>query len=199
MYGLMKRVVLITIAILLILIVPASAMQIGYLSSNTTQDEYIMYKGSLPTHSGKKTVTITQRAIWVANESAKVNITFPENEWTLVLFAKGKDSGKIRISIGVWNGNSFESYGNTILTLSNGLQSYSRTISTTDFIVPKGCRLALQVECIDGTIELHIKKDKEFSKLIYPLDEPPYPVSELLPVVLMSVGLALMAIHRNVR
>ncbi len=188
------RVVIATLIALTLFIVPAYAQQYWNLSNvyNATSNVYYMYSGTPTLASGSKSVDIPPNgyAIWVANQSAQVDVTFPAATWIVYLEGnvKGGSTGNITIHVGVWDGTTFTSYGDiTITGVSFPTTAY---VSVSSFTVPKGCRLALKIDNIGTTtVSIKVVKGKTYSYLEYPSDFPPYPIPEVATFALVLAGI----------
>jgi len=186
------RVVIAILIALTLFVVPAYAQQYWYLSNvyNATSNVYYMYSGSPTLTNGSKNVDIPPNGyeIWVANQSAQVDVTFPAATWTVYLNGNVKGpTGNITIHVGVWDGTTFTSYGDiTIIGVSFPITTYVRASS---FTVPKGCRLALKIDNIGATtVSIKVVKGKTYSYLEYPSNFPPYPIPEVATLALVLAG-----------
>ncbi len=176
-------------------IVPVSAQQVWYLSNVQNGTVYIMYKGVPPTGGGFVTVYPNEFTIWIADQPALVNVTFPATVWTgnLTLSVKGGTTATLNVSVGVWDGSAFRSYGHEIIDAKTTVLS----IPTVSFTVPKGCWLALNVTNLGTTtVSVKMKSGGTYSYLEYTSSVPAYPLPEILTVLLVAVGMVLVLIKR---
>lgn len=184
-------VFMIGFTILLLAVVPVSAQQVWYLSGNTSGTVYIMYKGVPPTKNANVAILPNDSAIWIADQQAITNVTFPSAIWIVNLVTSGP-TGVVNVSIGVWNGSDFKSYGYAILNVKKVTNS---TVSVGSFTVPKGQWLALKIENIGvATVRVKAWGGGSYSYLEYTQSNPPYPVPELPTVLSVLIGIALILI-----
>jgi len=112
-----------------------------------------MYKEP-PATASSTYVTIApgSSALWIANESAKGNITFPEATWFGFVWKSGETT--IDVSVRVWNGSSFTVYGSGTITSEEGYVNIEIPMPT--FTVHKGEHLAFKIENT-GSSDLTVK------------------------------------------
>jgi len=159
-------------------------------------------------HSGDfLPIAAGQSQLWLANEAALVDVTFPFGEWVLQfktdtwwgdapLFPDPPilvgDSVKCRVVVGEWdiNANQF----NTFSTTTDFKMNYDdgKYVMTAEFqlnpeTVFEGNYLALQIWNDDDS-EHTIYTDGE-SSLKSPDSDPGYPVPEVVSIVLLGAGL----------
>jgi len=176
--------------ILLVVVVPVSAQQVWYLSGNTSGTVYVMYKSTPSAKQANVALSSGDYAIWIANQQASTNVTFPPSTWIVNLVTSGS-AGVVNVSIGTWDGLDFKSYGYVILNVKKVTNS---TVNVRAFTVPKGQWLALKIENVGNkTIKVKAWSGKSYSYLEYTQSNPPYPVPELPVTLLVLIGLILIA------
>jgi hypothetical protein len=142
--------------------------------------------------SGTVTIGSGSYAIWRADEAAQCNVGFPAEEWTgRITRTTNVGDQCYKAYIGIWDGTSFTSKGDSgVVTILSGEYHKTFSIEAEAFTVPEDDYLALNVTHEDGS--LVIKTDGS-SWVMWPLDDPAYPVPELPTIVLTSVGLLALA------
>jgi len=203
--GVMKKgiIVMVLTAVLLVSMVGAASAQPEHnsipwdLDSEgiilvASPDIYRMERCGGPGDDGQsRTVTIGSGsyAIWRADEAAQCNVGFPAEEWTgRITRTTSAGEQRYRAYIGIWDGTSFTSKGDSgDVIIPSGKYHKTFSIEAEAFTVPEDDYLALNVTHEDGS-SLVIKTDGS-SWVVWPLDDPAYPIPELPTIVLTSVGL----------
>ena len=189
-----QRVAIIWLAICLLLIsmvaLTSAASQTWYLSSSEfgTGYNYTMYRGSQL--GGVDNVSIPKEGtvIWLANEIATTDVTFPSGTWSINL-TKGQYNKRrsFTASIGVQDTSAFTAYGNYTGNFYEA-QSVSFPISASGFAVSQGQWLAFRVINLETNHNISIQT-AGVSNITSPSSSPDYPVPELSTFLLFGVGL----------
>jgi len=179
----------------MLVILPVHAQQVWYLSDVPNGSVYIMYKGTPPSGGGFVTILPNESVVWISDQPALTNVTFPATVWlgNITLSVKGGTTATLNVSVGVWNG-TFHSYGYEIVdakTVAN------LSIPVTTFTVPKGSWLSLNVTNLGTTtISVKIKSGGTYSNLVYPSLVPAYPLPEVPILLLVVAGVTLVIVRR---
>ncbi|MDD5093366.1 MAG: hypothetical protein PHV74_03165 [Dehalococcoidia bacterium] len=156
----------------------------------------------VPANNGQVNGTAT----WIADEAAKVDVTFPDGDWITKLCIQGVDmdqdsdidqddadalSALISVRVGSWNG-SFNTFG-----LSS--QGVMRWVTGTDIFrmevqtqtgseeVLTGDYLALEVSNSDQVKSYYVLTEG-CSELQSPCSDPGYPTPEIATAILVGLG-----------
>ena len=185
-----KRIPIISMWLAVTLLIGLSSVALAATQTWDLDSDSIMYKG---THSESGTVPINvgNNNVWRAENAAEVDVPFTADTWYGLLKCQSADSNKkFTVSIGVWNGSSFNAYG-TSSEYSFSSTSVFYFLSVSAFTVPQGQWLACKV-ANTGSVNFTIVTDGT-SAVNYPPDEPDYPIPELPTIVILASGLAGLA------
>jgi hypothetical protein len=147
-----------------------------------------MHRGSPWGTSGDPSIeedgTTGDTVIWIANESAQSDVTFPAGNWTFTARrTDGSGSRTVDVSIGVWSGSAFTADGavTTVTIPSDGEDGFWGTfnIAASGFTVPQGQWLALRIQNNHGDDEFQIDASgagqTDRSRIYSPCSDPGYP------------------------
>jgi hypothetical protein len=181
----MKVVVLAAALLVLVLLFPMSV------SASIVWDldnDNVMYKYP-HNETGNVTIEAGSSVVWRAEETAQCNVGFPSKVWGGQLNSTIQNYA-VDIGYSESDGSDFVSNG-----VTGGQIGYYQGISyfaidANAFTVPEGKYLALNVTAEEsGTITT----DGGSSFIVWPHDDPAYPVPELSTIFLTSVGLLALA------
>jgi len=147
-------------------------------------DDGVMYKVPHGSLSGSVVISSGNTYVWKADEAASGSISFPSALWYGYLDGTG--------SARVWIGSVDASDTFTPSSAGEYDDVYLNTFpifaidKASSFTVPNGEWLALKVEAI-GAASLTINTTGE-SGVVYPKDNPAYPVPEITAGILLGLG-----------
>lgn len=132
--------------------------------------------------------------IWISNESAQVNVTFPPTCWNITIAFAVIKLDNLSFSIGSYHNetDTFTPVNTTYIDPApNGNDvNVSIEICTDSFTINEGDYLAFNLVDADlNTSGDAITVDVCYSTVTYPPDGPDWPIPELSTLVLMSAGL----------
>jgi hypothetical protein len=154
-----------------------------------------MYREEIPSPEDTEPIADNTIVLWLSNETALGNYTFPGGEW----------SGKITIQETLVSGDEFSvtigSYSGSFTGAVNGTVDFegdgstqvfdiSKTVNA--FTVPQDGYLAIQIENKSGgsTNPFNVKTGSIHSYVTCPETEPDFPLPEWASGLLMGLGLA---------
>jgi|GEM_PF-3628137 len=166
--------------------IPPCMSQTWHLSNTEdATDRYIMHRGSPVGSDGDPSIeqdgNTGDTVIWIANESAATNVTFPAGNWTFIARrTDGSGDRVVDVSIGVWTGSAFTADGvTTTITIPADQNWGTFTIAASEFTVPQGQWLALRIENNHGDNQFNIDASgsgqTDRSRLTSPCSDPGYP------------------------
>lgn len=149
--------------------------------------------------SGSVTVPAGGSQVFLADEVALADVTYPGGAWVLFLSTDADWSSNCDVEIGYDDGsfNSLTSSA-TVLTRVNsygaGPDYYiitKRVIQDASIMIPDGSYLALQITNTSGSDRVvYTAEGTETSYLRSPETDPGYPLPEIAAGVLLALGLA---------
>ena len=174
----------------------SAVTQTWYLSSDTTTGGNIMYRGDQSGATGNVQIEKGGSVIWLANENATVDLTFPVGDWSVTTqksSATGSGEGvAFTASIGVYNATTtFSPKGSVSGSLSTSSQTFTIK-DASSFTVHTGEWLALQItntETRQGNRKFNIVTSASASYVTQPETTFTYPIPELATIVLFGAGL----------
>jgi hypothetical protein len=191
---------LLAVLLLLSTVVIASAAlgpQNWQLDSEATAAGHQMEKVAGPGddgQSGSVSIASSGSLIWIADQAAIVDVTFPSGAWVIEL-ATDSDWGTLgdncQVTVGEWTGAGFTAFATTeqVSTSWDGyilkvnVQSSAQTVLT-------GRYLALQITNNDGVEHtVYTGEGNQSSCVRSPQTDPGYPVPELATSILLGLGL----------
>ncbi|CAD6493894.1 MAG: hypothetical protein CHKLHMKO_00571 [Candidatus Argoarchaeum ethanivorans] len=168
-----------------------SHSQRWYLSS-IGSGTYIMYKGNNSKPAGTVAVSDEGEQIWLADESAAGNISFPADTWTgHITFDASSSDTTVLVWVGEWNGSTFTPSAAGENATISGSGDFS--ISAGEFGVSNGEWLAFRIQDhdADGNSSV-VSVGLSSSYLTSGGTDPAYPIPELPAMILFSVGLLVL-------
>ncbi len=153
-----------------------------------------MYKADMTKGPGMVTIPSSGSKVWVADEAAECDVTFPNDTWTgQVVFTSSVTGSNFTLDVGHANsdGTGFTS-GGPQATLEGTGTTFTYTTSSQSFTVPTGKYLALQIT--NAWLARNVQVGGAWSYLSAPDTAcPEYPTPELPTIILSSLGLAALA------
>jgi hypothetical protein len=199
------------LAILLILaataIVSATAPQLWHLDSETTSAGRQMEKNGGPGDNGQTgsvNVASGSSIVWLADEAAIVDVTFPKGQWVAEVHTDidwGTEGDMCDVSVGGWNMTTgwYEIPTITVakLTWDSDFNILVIMFESQPSTIPMGDYLALKITNNDAVA--HPVYTSGSSSMRSPNTDPGYPVPELAAGILLGLGLIGLAGYRSLR
>jgi len=204
------RAILVAMLLLLATTVIASAAQgpqSWQLDSESTSAGFQMEKVAGPGDDGQTVsvdIATSESLIWIADEAAAVDVTFPSGSWVIELATEsdwGTLGSNCQVTVGEWSGAGFSAFATNeqVSTSWSGhilkvnVQLSSETIAT-------GAYLAVQITNNDSVDHVvYTAEDAEASCVRSPETDPGYPVPELATGILLGLGLIGLAGYRTLK
>ena len=197
-----KKLTLLSITLLLVGLIAAPfalAQTSWYLTDNFINPQYEMFKGSPSGGSAQANIDQGLSVIWIANEAASTNVTFPAATWDGYIKATSQtgSDATLNVEIGTWNG-SFTPSGTGEQSADLSYPKAQTTtnpfsINASSFSVPLGQYLALRINCTVAKKITYIETDGG-SYVNYPNPSPAYPVPDVETLILFAAGMVIVAI-----
>jgi hypothetical protein len=136
--------------------------------------------------------------LWVADEEAEVDVTFPGGIWSVTLCTDANWHDTCDVSVGEWDGSNFTpfalvqivdtSYHNNIITIKTQLNS--ETVADGNWLAMEVCNYN------DTTHEIFTNG---CSELVSPCEDPGYPWPEVTAGILFGIGLLGLVAYTGAR
>ena len=177
-------------------------LQQWFLDSETTAPGYEMEKKGGPGDNGQTgnvTVANGTSVIWLADEAAVCNVTFPGGDsWIIKICTDsdwGKDGDKCETKIGGWNTTTgwYELPTSTqgTITWDGGQKILTVEFQANNATIWQGDYLALKIK--NNNDDVHTVYTEGCSYLQSPCGDPGYPVAEVISGILLGLGLVGLA------
>ena len=158
-------------------------------------DDDVMYKGVTDKEEGSVLIGASGSNIWISDEAATTDVTFPHSGWTgQVVFTSAPTGGgtphTLTAEIGYsTDGSDFTAGGPDATLTGNGSATvFSYTTDDASFTVPNGKYLALRITNNSGS-GYSVITGGTWTYTDSPSGDPGYPVPELATLVLFGSGL----------
>ncbi|MEE8373909.1 MAG: hypothetical protein V3R87_09330, partial [Dehalococcoidia bacterium] len=195
--GLTVLLLLGILALAPVAVVSASAPQLWYLDSTehpAAQENGTMQKGNA-VQSGLVEVPAEGFAIWLAENAARTDVTFPGGSWVIELKVDAVPTfdagGSWQASIGGWNTTDgwyeIPTLTAAIVSWDDGANALIVELQTDPATIPEGDYLALMATNQD--LAAHSINTDGRSSLRSPDTDPGYPLPELATAILLGAGL----------
>ncbi|RZB28613.1 MAG: hypothetical protein AEth_01873 [Candidatus Argoarchaeum ethanivorans] len=153
-------------------------------------NDSIMYR-TATNPTGNLTIATGSSNLWIADEPAQTNLTFPPGVWTgrITLETALASGQNFSIEIGNCSGGNFTGSGSAAIN-GDGNTSFDFQITANSFNIAKDDYLAINIT--DTTTGIEVKTGGTYSHIILLDTAPTYPVPELPSVVLVSTALIML-------
>jgi len=170
-------------------------LPVWYLDTETTPDNYEMEKSGGPGDDGQTgcvSIEPGSSFIWLADQAAIADITFPGGVWVVEISTDsdwGKKGDKCEVSLGRWTNTGWIEITTTQTSVkwNNGQKFLTILLQADAVTINKDDYLALQITNTD-TLSHQICAG-EHSYLKSPDTDPGYPVPELAAGILFGLGM----------
>lgn len=151
--------------------------------------------------SGSVTIPSGGSKIWIADEAAAADVTFPEGDWVAYMCLGSGWADKCSVEVGVWDENSLSFSAFSVVDLRLTWDSNKKFIEvktqTGSETIPEGQYLALKV--INNDAAARPIQTNGCSSLTSPCKDPGYPTPQLATAVSLGAGVLGLSILAALR
>jgi len=142
--------------------------------------------------TGNLTIATGSSNLWIADEPAQTNLTFPAGIWTGRITLETALASGQNFSIGVGNcsGGIFTASGSDTIN-GDGNTTFDFQITADSFIISTDDYLAVNIT--NTTTDIKVKTGSTHSRITAPDNAPAHPVPELPSIILVSTALIILA------
>jgi hypothetical protein len=157
-----------------------------YLHNNST-----MYR-TTTNPAGNLTIATSSFNLWIADEPAQINLSFPAGIWTggITLETALPPGQNFSIEVGNCSGGIFTASGSDTIN-GDGNTSFDFRITADSFSISKNDYLAVNIT--NATTDIEVKTGGTHSYITSPDTAPAYPIPELPSIFLFTIGLLMLA------
>lgn len=150
--------------------------------------------------SGSVDIPAGQSYVWIADEAAATDVTFPEGDWVAYMCLATGWADECGVEVGTWDGSDFSAFSvnNQRMTWDNDKKFIEVKTQTGSETISEGEYLALRVT--NNASGARSVQTNGCSSLISPCSDPGYPTPEVATAISLGAGLAglgLLAILRG--
>lgn len=197
--GVAMALVVLLLLVSLTVVASAAASQFWYLDSedHAVISQHKVMEKTKDAQSGNVTVVAGECMMWIAENAALANVTFPEDKsgWVTQICTDsdwGFRGDACEVAIGEWVTGAdafvpFDTESAGTVVWNDGAMMLQVTVQIANATVHKGNYLALEI-CNDDSID-HLIHTEGCSWLASPCSDPGYPWPEIATGVLFGIGL----------
>jgi hypothetical protein len=199
--GVALALVVLLLLVSLAVVASAAASQFWYLDSDFHTDipQHRVMEKTIDAQSGNVTVEAGECMIWLAENAALANVTFPgeaeESAWVTQICTDsdwGFRGSECNVTIGEWDIDAdaffpFDTEPEPMVVWNSGAMMLQVSVQVANATVHKGNYLALEI-CNDDSIK-HLIHTEGCSWLASPCTDPGYPWPEIATGILFGMGL----------